>query len=50
MSTRVESPPIGGGVFGGTVVIAVVLALAIRDLTGSVVTGAILDRNVAVTS
>jgi hypothetical protein len=41
MSARVESPPIGGGTLGGSFVIAVVVALSIGALLGSLVTYAI---------
>ena len=44
MSTRVESPPIGGGLVGGRVLIALIFALAIGALAGSLVTSAIFDR------
>jgi hypothetical protein len=41
MSARVESPPIGGGTLGGSFVIAVVVALSMGVLLGSLVTYAI---------
>ena len=41
MSARVESPPIGGGTLGGSFVIAVVVALSIGALAGSLITHAI---------
>ena len=41
MSARVESPPVGGGTLGGSFVIAVVVALSIGALAGSLITHAI---------
>jgi len=43
MSARIESPPIHGTYFGGPVAFAIVIALAVGALTGSLVTRGIVD-------
>ena len=46
MSARVESPPIHGGV-AGSVIIAIVAALAIGGIAGSLITRVIEDQGTA---